>query len=221
MIYLISFLEGIITFISPCMLPLLPVYISYFAYEDEENTSKKTLINAIGFVIGFALVFIMLGAFAGMLGGFLQKYQIVVNITTGLVVVFFGFNYIGVFKFNIFRGINSPLAGRKLGFFPAILFGAVFSVGWTPCVGTFLGTALMLASQQGSALKGIIMLLVYSAGLGIPFIVSAVLIDKLKGALDFIKKHYAVVNLFCGVLLIIVGILMMTGLVGKYLSFIG
>ncbi|MBQ6894099.1 MAG: cytochrome c biogenesis protein CcdA [Clostridia bacterium] len=220
MIYLISFLEGIITFISPCMLPLLPVYISYFAYEDDENTNK-TLINAIGFVIGFSLVFISLGAFAGILGGFLQKYQMFVNIITGLVVVFFGLNYIGVFRLNIFRGINNPLAGRKPGFFPAILFGAVFSVGWTPCVGTFLGTALMLASQQGSATKGIIMLLVYSAGLGIPFIISAILIDKLKAAFGFIKKHYAVINLFCGVLLIIVGILMMTGLIGKYLAFIG
>lgn len=220
MIYLISFLEGIITFISPCMLPLLPVYISYFAYEDEENIDK-TLINAIGFVIGFSSVFVSLGAFAGMIGGFLQKYQIVVNIITGLVVVFFGLNYIGVFKLSIFRGINNPLAGRRPGFFPAVLFGAVFSVGWTPCVGTFLGTALMLASQQGSALKGIIMLLVYSAGLGIPFIISAILIDKLKAAFGFIKKHYSVINLFCGVLLIIVGILMMTGLIGKYLAFIG
>jgi cytochrome c-type biogenesis protein len=202
------------------MLPLLPVYISYFAYEDEENIDK-TLINAIGFVIGFSSVFVSLGAFAGMLGGFLQKYQIVVNIITGLVVVFFGLNYIGVFKLSIFRGINNPLAGRRPGFFPAVLFGAVFSVGWTPCVGTFLGTALMLASQQGSALKGIIMLLVYSAGLGIPFIISAILIDKLKVAFGFIKKHYSVINLFCGVLLIIVGILMMTGLIGKYLAFIG
>ena len=221
MIYLISFLEGIITFISPCMLPMLPVYVSYFAGGEEENTVKRTLKNATGFVIGFTLVFVMIGAFAGILGGFLQKYQVLLNLITGIIVVFFGLNYIGVFKMNIFRGINNPLAGKKLGFFSAILFGIIFSVGWTPCVGTFLGTALMLASQQGSAIKGIIMLLVYSVGLGIPFIVSALLIDKLKSAFGFIKKHYGIINLCCGLLLVIVGILMMTGLMGKYLALLG
>lgn len=221
MIYLISFLEGIITFISPCMLPMLPVYVSYFAGGEEENTVKRTLKNATGFVVGFTLVFVMIGAFAGILGGFLQKYQVLLNLITGIIVVFFGLNYIGVFKMNIFRGINNPLAGKKLGFFPAILFGIIFSVGWTPCVGTFLGTALMLASQQGSAIKGIIMLLVYSVGLGIPFIVSALLIDKLKSAFGFIKKHYGIINLCCGLLLVIVGILMMTGLMGKYLALLG
>lgn len=216
--YFISFLEGIITFISPCLLPMLPVYISYFAGGSGERSTGKTLKNALGFVLGFTAVFVLLGAFAGTLGSLLQKYQTVLNIVTGLIVVFFGLNFMGIFKLNLFQGINNPLAGKQLGFFSAVLFGVIFSVGWTPCVGAFLGSALMLASQQGQALTGILMLLVYSLGLGIPFVASALLIDKLKGAFSFIKKHYNVINLVCGGLLIAVGVLMMTGLMGKYLA---
>ena len=211
--FFIAFLEGIITFISPCLLPMLPVYVSYFAGSDEgQRTTKKTLINALGFVLGFTVVFVSLGAFASTLGGFLQKYKTAVNIATGLIVIFFGLCIIGILKLNIFKGIKNPFAGKKLGFFSAMLFGIVFSVGWTPCVGAFLGSALVLASQQGKVLIGVIMLLLYSLGLGIPFIVSAVLIDKLKNAFNFIKSHYGVINTVCGILLCVIGVLMMTGL---------
>lgn len=215
--YLLSFLEGIITFISPCLLPMLPIYVSYFAGGGEKSTGR-TLKNALGFVLGFTVVFICLGAFAGTLGGLLWKYRTVLNIVTGLVVVFFGLNYLGVFKFNIFRGLGGTMGEKELGFFSSFAFGLVFSIGWTPCVGAFLGSALMLASQQGTALKGILLLLVYSAGLGIPFVVSALLIDKLKGAFGFIKRNYKIINIVCGSLLIAVGVLMMTGLMTQYVS---
>ena len=215
--YLLSFLEGIITFISPCLLPMLPIYVSYFEGGGEKSTGK-TLKNALGFVLGFTVVFICLGAFAGTLGGLLWKYRTVLNIVTGLVVVFFGLNYLGVFKFNIFRGLGGTMGEKELGFFSSFAFGLVFSIGWTPCVGAFLGSALMLASQQGTALKGILLLLVYSAGLGIPFVVSALLIDKLKGAFGFIKRNYKIINIVCGSLLIAVGVLMMTGLMTQYVS---
>ncbi len=214
--YFISFLEGIITFISPCLLPMLPVYISYFAGGNSERKTSKTLRNAFGFVLGFTIVFVLLGALAGTLGSFLSKYQVAVNIVTGLVVVFFGLNFLNVFKLNIFKGMSSKAKTDNLGFFSSLLFGIVFSVGWTPCVGAFLGSALMLASSQGQMLKGVVMLLLYSLGLGIPFIVSAVLIDKLKGAFDFIKKHYSVINIICGCVLILVGVLMMSGLLTKF-----
>lgn len=216
--YFICFLEGIITFISPCLLPMLPIYVSYFAGGEGEHDTKKTLRGALGFVLGFTLVFVALGALAGTLGGFVRRYEIAVNIVTGLVVVLFGLNFLGVFKLNIFRGINNPMAGRAAGFFPALLFGVVFSIGWTPCVGAFLGSALMLAASQGETVRGIIMLLVYSAGLGIPFVASALLIDKLKAAFGFIKRHYKVINAVCGGLLIAVGLLMMTGLLGRFLT---
>lgn len=216
--YFISFLEGIITFISPCLLPMLPVYLSYFAGGDDRRTTGNTLKNAFGFVLGFTVVFVALGAFAGTLGSFLQTYQTVLNVITGLVVVFFGLNFIGVFKLNLFRGIANPLAGKTLGFFSSMVFGIIFSVGWTPCVGAFLGSALMMASQQAHVLEGIGMLLAYSLGLGIPFVASALLIDKLKATFQWIKKHYTMINIVCGAFLILVGILMMTGLMGKYLA---
>jgi len=218
MIYLISFLEGIITFISPCMLPMLPIYISYFAGNDIERTCTKSLKNALGFVLGFTVIFVAMGAFAGTLGGVLQRYRIALNVITGLVVVVFGLSFMGLLNLNIFHGMSNAPTGEKMGFFSSFVFGVIFSIGWTPCVGAFLGSALMMASQQGSAFAGIIMLLMYSAGLGIPFVVSAVLIDRLKNAFDFVKKHYGIINIICGTLLVVVGFLMMTGLMGKYLA---
>ncbi len=215
--YFIAFLEGIITFISPCLLPMLPVYISYFAGSKDTSTAK-TLRNALAFVLGFTTVFVAMGALAGTLGSFLSKYQIIVNIVTGLVVVFFGLNFLGVFKLNIFKGINSNMDKENLGFFSSLLFGIVFSVGWTPCVGAFLGSALMLASQQGQVLTGIIMLLLYSLGLGIPFVISAVLIDKLKSTFNFVKRNYKTINIICGSILVLVGVLMMFGLMTKFVA---
>ena len=191
---------------------MLPVYVSYFAGSDKEKSGKKTLLNALGFVLGFTIVFVALGAFASTVGSFLVKYKTAVNIVTGLVVIFFGLMILGVFKLNIFKGINNPLAGKELGFFSSLLFGIVFSVGWTPCIGAFLGSALVLASQQGKVLIGVMMLICYSAGLGIPFIMSAMLIDKLKSAFGWIKSHYTIINAVCGILLCVIGILMMTGL---------
>ena len=215
--YFIAFLEGIITFISPCLLPLLPVYVSYFA-GGEERTVTRTLKNAAGFVAGFTVLFVLMGALAGTVGGFLQKYQTAVNVVTGLVVIFFGLNFLGVLRINLFRGMKHSPESGKMGFFSSMLFGMVFSIGWTPCVGAFLGSALMLASQQGQAAAGVLMLLAYSLGLGIPFLASAVLIDRLKNAFQFIKRNYKIINIVSGTLLILVGVLMMTGLLGRLLA---
>ncbi len=215
--YFISFLEGIITFISPCLLPMLPIYVSYFAGGGERKLSK-TLRCALGFVFGFTLIFVAMGALAGTLGGFLKQHQTAVNIVSGIVVVIFGLNFLGVLKFNIFKGSNKSMDTSNLGFFSSAIFGVIFSVGWTPCVGAFLGSALMLASQQGQAMTGMLMLLSYSIGLGIPFIISALLIDKLKGTFNFIKKNYKIINLVCGCLLIIIGVMMATGTMGKLLA---
>ena len=215
--YVISFLEGIITFLSPCLLPMLPIYISYFA-GGGERSNKKTLTTAMGFVLGFTAVFVAMGALAGTLGSFLTKYQTIVNLICGLVVIVFGLNYMGVFHLNLFKGIGAAMEKDNLDFFSAVVFGVVFSVGWTPCVGVFLGSALMLASQQGHVVEGMLMLLSYSLGLGVPFLFSAVLIDRLKGAFNWVKAHYKAVNLVCGGLLVIIGVLMATGLLGRFLT---
>lgn len=215
--YVIAFLEGMITFISPCLLPLLPVYVSYFA-GGGERTTAKTLKNASGFVAGFTAVFLLMGALAGTVGSFVQKYGTAVNLVTGLIVILFGLSFLGVLRFNLFRGMTGYQGRDRMGFFSSLLFGMVFSVGWTPCVGAFLGSALMLASQQGRALAGILMLLAYSMGLGIPFLFSAVLIDRLKSAFQFIKQNYKIINRVSGIFLIVVGFLMMTGLLGRLLA---
>ena len=215
--YIIAFLEGIITFISPCLLPMLPIYISYFA-GSADGSRRKTLTGAFGFVAGFTVVFVAMGALAGTLGSFLKAYQTPVNIVSGLIVIFFGLQYLGVFKLNLFRGVGRSVNTENMGFFSAALFGMVFSIGWTPCVGAFLGSALMLASQQGHVLQGMLMLFVYSLGLGIPFVLSAVLIGYLKTAFNWIKANYKVINAVCGSFLILVGILMATGTLGRLLA---
>ena len=220
MTYVLSFLEGINTFISPCLLPMLPVYVLYFTGgKAEEGKSRKTLVNALGFVLGFTLVFVALGAFMAGLGSLLQRYQTVVNLITGAVVIIFGLNFMGILNIGLLNGTHKiQKEVKELGFFSALVFGIIFSIGWTPCVGTFLGSALLMASQQGSVLQGIIMLLLYSLGLGIPFLVSALLIDKLKGTFQFIKTHYQIINRVCGALLVGIGILMMTGLMSRVLG---
>jgi cytochrome c-type biogenesis protein len=219
--YVIAFLEGIITFISPCLLPMLPLYASYFAGGEEQRSTAKTLRNALGFVLGFSAIFVALGALAGTLGSFLTKYQLWVNLLTGLLVVMFGLHFLGVFQLSVFRGFRHAPTGKDLGFFSSALFGMIFSIGWTPCVGAFLGSALALASQQGKVLTGVLMLLCYSLGLGIPFVASALLIDKLKGAFSLIKRHYRIINTVCGIFLVLIGILMMSGLLGRFLTLIG
>jgi len=215
--YLLLFLEGIITFISPCLLPMLPIYVSYFAAN--ETDKRKTFINAFGFVLGFTLVFVTMGAFAGTVGRALIQHKTVLNIATGLIVILFGLNFLGVFKIGFLNATKRGKAEVKsLGFFSSVVFGLIFSVGWTPCVGAFLGSALMIAAQSGELLKGIVMLLVFSLGLGIPFIISAVLIDRLKSTFNFIRKHYKIINIISGGLLLVIGILMALGLMDSFLS---
>lgn len=217
--YFITFLEGLITFISPCLLPMLPIYLTYLAGSDEEHQKSATLKNALGFILGFSIMFLIMGAFAGSIGMLLTRHQTMINIVCGLIIILFGLSYLGVFHLPVFRHTKDHSAlATNMNFFSSITFGIVFSIGWTPCVGAFLGSALMLASQQGSAVKGILLLLCYSLGLGIPFFLSAVLIHQLKSAFAWIKNHYTIINAVSGALLIVVGIAMMTGLLSRLLS---
>ena len=206
--YVLTFLEGIMTFISPCILPLLPIYISYFAgqsgIEKEKNT--RAIINSIGFVIGFTIVFVLLGAFASTLGTVLNDYKGIISVIFGVLIIIFGLQFMEIIKIPFLNRTNKmDIKLNNINFLKSILFGIVFSIGWTPCVGAFLGSALMIVATQGEIVKGILLLLLYSIGLGIPFIISAVLIEKLKGAFSFIKNHYKVVNIISGIILLIMG----------------
>ena len=205
--YVITFLEGIISFISPCMLPMLPIYISYFAGSADEK--KNPLPRAISFVLGFTLVFSVFGFFAGSIGSLLVKYQSWVNIICGIVIIIFGFNFLGVLRIPAFHGAHTHI--KVNGLFSAFLFGMVFSISHTPCVGVFLGSALTAAAASGGVLSGVLLLISYSLGMGIPFLVAAVLIDRLTGLFNSIKKNYSVINAVCGFFLVAVGVFMMLG----------
>ena len=212
--YVLTFIEGFASFISPCMLPMIPIYLSYFAGDNDKKVN--VFLKTIFFVLGFTFVFCILGVFAGTIGGFLNSYKNIVNIVCGIIVIIFGLNIMGVLKFNIFKGINKKI--EKINrYFSAFIFGIIFSINLTPCTGAFLGSALMMASTSAIMFKGFTLLLVYSLGLGIPIIISAVLINKLNNVFNFIKKNYKVINIICGVFLIVVGILMMFGLIDKIL----
>ncbi|MCR5691174.1 MAG: cytochrome c biogenesis protein CcdA [Eubacterium sp.] len=215
--YFITFIEGIITFVSPCLLPVLPVYISIFAGGGEEKSSG--LKNALGFVLGFSMVFVALGSLAGSLGAFLSRYETWVNVVTGAFVILMGLSYLGLFEIPFFQRGGGKGETEKLNFGKALVLGLSFSLAWTPCLGTFLGSALMLASQQGTALKGFFLLLIYSLGLGIPFLLAAVLTERIKATTAWIKKNYRLVKLVSGILLLVTGCLMATGTMGKLLNF--
>lgn len=203
--YLITFIEGIASFISPCILPVIPIYISYFSTENKN--SKKAIINSIGFTVGFSLVFILLGVFASTLGKVVHTYSNYINIILGLFLIVIGLNYMGFIfvKFlNKSKGINK--SKKDLNIISSITFGIIFSLSWTPCVGAFLSSALILASTTGSVLKGAILLLLYSLGLAIPFIITTIFIEKIKKTFDFIKRHFNIINKLAGSILLLSGI---------------
>ena len=213
---LTTLVEGLITFISPCVLPMIPVYVLYFTGGEEDAHRGKTLLRALCFVLGFTLLFVVLGVFAASLGSLLIRYQRIVNLICGLVIVVFGLHYAGFLKIGLLSRTLKPGASVEAkGYLSCILLGAVFAVGWSPCTGPFLGSAMMMAASQGQVMHGVTLLLFYSLGLAVPFILCAMLIDQLKGAFNWIKRHYGIINRVCGIFLILVGILMMTGLFAR------
>lgn len=268
--YLLTFLEGLASFISPCMLPMIPLYLSYFAGEDEtdeqepktpsavdktESLAKTTLqtvtgetgtsgnekksegtkkpvvsertdankkasnkkhlvtVRSLFFVIGFTLMFVMFGGLAGLISGYINKYKTVINIVAGAIVIVFGLSYIGLFGLPFFKGLKKSY--KVDGAWSAFLFGIVFAVGVGPCTGAFLGSALALASTSGTVAKGLLLLLFYSMGIGIPFIITAVLTDKTKRLFGFIKRHFRAVKIVSGSLLVVMGVLMAAGIMDK------
>lgn len=205
--FLIIFIEGIASFLSPCVLPMLPMYVSYFAGQDKDL--KKTVINSLGFVLGFTIVFVLLGVFASTIGKIITANSKYINILFGTIIILFGLHYIGILniKFlNKTKGIKKK--SDTLSFFSSIIFGMIFSVCWTPCVGVFLSSALMMSATSENILKGGIMLLIYSIGLGIPFIITSVFLEKLKNTFNSIKKHYNIINKIAGIILILSGIML-------------
>jgi len=223
--YPAAFLGGLLSFISPCVLPLIPGYLSFISgvsIEDLTDKEKaqshlmKILVNTIFFVFGFSLVFVALGASATSLGSLLQDNIVIFNKVAGVVVFVFGLHLAGVFKI---RTLNYEKRfhtnKKKMGVLGSTVIGIAFAFGWTPCIGPILGAILTLAAQQNSVSSGILLLLTYSAGLGIPFILTALLFNYLIGAFGFIKRHFQAVEIISGSLLMIVGILIFFNLLQR------
>lgn len=221
-----AILAGLLSFVSPCVLPLIPGYLSFISgVSVEELMSKertggnyrKLLLNTVFFVLGFSLVFILLGLGASGIGNFMQRHLGIFNKVAGVIVFLFGLHVTGLLRI---KALNYEkrfhLTGqKKRGVLGSAVIGIAFGFGWTPCIGPILGTILIIAAQQNSLAEGAGLLVAYSAGLGVPFILTALLFNYLIGTFGFIKRHFHAVEIISGGLLMLVGVLMFFDLLGK------
>jgi cytochrome c-type biogenesis protein len=217
LISLSTFIEGILAFISPCVLPMIPIYLTYLMGSNASDNQKPKIQNTLGFILGFTLVFVLLGATATSLGSLLSDNKRFLEKIAGVLIIFFGLHFIGVFKlnfFNLFKNLDFNLKNK--GFIGSLLFGFFFSFGWTPCLGTFLGSALLKASTRETVYEGMTLLFLFSMGLGIPFLITSIIFNKLTSTFSWIKRNYKLTNILSGSLLIILGILLLTGYFAFY-----
>ncbi|MHB1346668.1 MAG: cytochrome c biogenesis CcdA family protein [Candidatus Humimicrobiaceae bacterium] len=232
-----AFIAGILSFISPCILPLVPVYISFMTNKASVKNEKSKIsdrlfifLNSIFFVLGFSLIFIILGSTATFIGSVLRDYSNIISRVGGGLLILFGLNYMGLFKLpflNFEKKFNIP-ESAKYNYLGSFLIGIIFSFGWVPCIGMILSGILLLASRLDTLAKGIYLLLAYSLGLGLPFILFSVFIGLFSKFFKRMSKYMRIVTIISGVFLIILGIVFLTGsmikLVGfilKYLPFLG
>ncbi len=211
-----ALIAGVLSFVSPCVLPLIPAYISYISgaslqeIQSGEVSSKKIIINSIAFVLGFSTVFILLGASASLIGKVLSRHMNTFKVVAGIIIIIFGLHMTGIIRIK-FLNYEKKVQVKKSNsatLVGAYLIGIAFSAGWTPCVGPILGAILAAASTYTTMTKGIILLAVYSIGLGIPFILTAWAINKFFAAFKQIRKYFHAIEIISGILLIIVGLLL-------------
>ena len=204
------FLEGFLAFISPCMLPMLPVYLMYLAAETE-NGRRASVVNTIGFVAGFSVVFMAMGATATFIGAFLSGHPVMLRRASGAVIALFGLHFLGIVKMPFLDAGKKPDNGAKRGGVTgALLFGGAFSLGWTPCLGPFLASALLLAGNGKTLWQGVFCLFVFSMGLGIPYIIAALLFTRIKGIFRWLRRNGAAIKKISGALLVAAGIAIAT-----------
>ncbi|MEY4944312.1 MAG: hypothetical protein RL384_256 [Actinomycetota bacterium] len=210
----IALLAGLVTFLSPCVLPLVPGYLGYVS--GAAQSKAKLVLGAILFVLGFTAVFVTLGVLAGSAGLLFFANTFWVQFVLGALVTIFGLAMIGQFSF-LQRTIKIPFS-PKVGLAGAPVLGVVFALGWTPCIGPTLAAVLTLASTTSDPLRGGILATVYSLGIGIPFVLIALGMRWALTSVAFVKRHIRAFNLFGGGMLILIGVLLMTGLWGQFLT---
>ena len=216
--YLTAFGAGLLSFFSPCVLPLVPAYMANLAGESALDTDEKrkvwpTFLHSIFFVLGFSILFIAMGASAGLIGSVITTYAEELRIISGIVVIIFGIFMIAAYKIpwlNYEKRMHVQ-GSRNPGYIRSMLIGAAFSVGWTPCIGPILGSILFIASYTQETMKGALLLTCYSLGMGIPFLIIGLAWGYIVPFWKGITRHLVLISMLSGVLLIIVGILMLTG----------
>lgn len=227
--FLAAFAAGLLTFLSPCVLPLIPGYLSFMTgltsaeLADESHRTSEVMVPALLFVMGFSIIFVALGASASVLGQFLSQYRVLLEKVAGVVVVLFGVLMLGIIKVpGLYGEARFDLSrARSFGRWAGLVMGMAFAAGWTPCVGPILGSILALAGTSGSVAKGALLLLVYSIGLGVPFLLVAFLFGRVTPLLKWLNRHALIINRVAGVVLIAVGILIFSGkftLIAAYLA---
>lgn len=207
------FLEGMLSFFSPCFLPLIPIYVGYLSGEAGGKNKKWNVIkNSLGFILGFTLVFIVLGAIASGIGRYLIIHRKLLNRIFGILIVIMGLNYMGIFKIP-FLNMDKRFSyeGSKTDFIGALILGAAVSFGWSPCIGSILSQVLALAASMNSINQGVYLLFIYSMGMAIPFLITALLIQGASMKIRKILKYTGVLKIITGIILISTGILMYTG----------
>ncbi len=210
----IALLAGLVTFLSPCVLPLVPGYLGYVS--GAAQSKAKLVLGAFLFVLGFTAVFVTLGVIAGSAGLVFLANNFWIQLILGALVVVFGLAMIGQFGF-LQRTVKIPYSPR-VGLAGAPLLGVIFAVGWTPCIGPTLAAVLTLASTTGDPVRGGILATVYSLGIGIPFVLIALGMKWAVSSVAFVKRHLRAFNLFGGGLLVLIGLLLMTGLWGQFMN---
>lgn len=211
-----AFLAGIISFISPCVLPLIPGYVSFISgVSIDELQQNKTgiteiLIPSATFVLGFSIVFVALGASASVIGSALANYSVIFDRIAGLLIIFFGLVVMGVIRIPWMEQQKGMKMKRPIGNLSVFVLGMAFAFAWTPCVGPILSSVFLLAAQANTVRAGMLLLFIYSLGLGIPFIATALALNRLINTFNWIKKNYRVISIISGLLLIVMGVLLAT-----------
>jgi cytochrome c-type biogenesis protein len=214
-----AFLAGVISFLSPCVLPLLPSYVSFITglsfkeikSGDRRRVRKLTIINSLLFIAGFSLVFVSMGASLSFLGGLFSQYQNVIRIGGGILVIIFGFFVMDIVHIRfLYRDFKLHPMRHPAGYFGSFLIGMTFATGWTPCIGPILGTILITAAQEGTAIYGGKLLLLYSTGLALPFFISALAINSFLSHINVLYRYMRFIKIFSGLLLIGFGVMLVT-----------
>ena len=215
---IVALLAGVISFLSPCVLPIVPPYLAYMSgvslneMSGEAAARRRATIAALFFVMGLSTVFLILGFTASAFGAFFLQNQLLFARASGLVIIIFGLHFLGVFRIPFLEREARLDAGDKGGSsFGAYILGLAFAFGWTPCIGPQLGAILSLAASEASVARGTILLGVYAAGLGIPFLLAAMFITRAMGVMNRIKPHMKTIERIMGGLLLAVGVAMLTG----------